>query len=112
MSRIKRAKYDLEYRRAVAQMMLDGQSPAQLSRDLGLSRGMLYRWKDELLASASSSVAVLPASRSAQDSHHQDLSMDVKALAAENSLLRRKLQVAEQEREILKKALSVVNRLE
>ncbi len=97
----KRTVYDEDFRRSVVQMVLDGKSPLRLAQDLSISRSMIYRWRDAALATAAAPSG-LP-----QD---QSVGPCAKDLAAENSRLRRQLTVVTQEREILKKALSVVTR--
>lgn len=42
-------KYDLEFKRECVKRYLDGQSIASLSRETGVSEGVLHQWKNKLL---------------------------------------------------------------
>ncbi len=82
-----RRKYDPAFRAEAVRRVDDGQPAAGVARALGLSPSVLARW----LATARR-----PASAGAEQE-----------LAAENRRLRAALAVAEQERDILKKAVTI-----
>lgn len=90
----KQRKYTEEFRReAVRLMETSGQAIAQIARDLGVNDGVLYRWRD-----AYGQRARLESSPNGRNV--AELEGEVKRLQRENSLLR-------QERDVLKKAISI-----
>ncbi len=72
-------KYDNEFKQQAVKKILDGQSMASVSRELGVAEGVLHNWKKAKLVSSS----------------------DVES---ENLELRKRLREVEMERDILKKA--------
>ena len=78
-----RRKYDDAYKQQALQLLRQGQSVPSVAQALGISEGLLYRWKH----------AQRPA-----------------AMEQELELLRQKLKQVETERDILKKALSIFSR--
>ncbi len=87
-----RRAFTQEFKTDAVQMLLDGHSAASIVERLGITNTkMLYRWKQEQLA-ASGPIAN---------------AMDNKLRALESELRR-----VERERDILKKALSIVGRNE
>ncbi|MGI8468347.1 MAG: transposase [Pyrinomonadaceae bacterium] len=42
-------KYDKEFKREAIKKYLDGQSIASISREIGVSEGVLHKWKNEIL---------------------------------------------------------------
>jgi transposase len=72
-------KYDEEYKQNAVRKILDGQSVASVSRELGVSESILHKWRKAKL----------------------DTSSD---LERENLELRKRLREVEMERDILKKA--------
>ena len=86
-----RRKYDAAFRAEAVRRVTAGQPAAGVARALGLSPSVLARW----LAAARR-----PASAVAEQAAAQEL-------AAENRRLRAALAVAEQERDILKKAVTI-----
>lgn len=69
-----------------------GKSAAQLERELGITKGMLLKWRD----------------RYRVDERRQSLEPnDLEAARAEVKRLRRELEVTAQERDILKKAVAI-----
>ena len=44
-----RRKYDAEFKRNAVQKVLDGQSVASVTRELGISENLIYRWKKAFL---------------------------------------------------------------
>jgi transposase len=90
----KQRKYTEEFRReAVRLMETSGKAIAQIARDLGVNDSVLYRWRDVYGQSAR------PAS-SPNGRNVAELEAEVKRLQRENNLLR-------QERDVLKKAISI-----
>jgi transposase len=86
--------YTQDFKREAVQLMAtSGQPVAQLARELGLNDNLLYRWRHEL-----GSEATLPVGGT------------VGELAAELKRLQRENEVLRQERDILKKAMSIVSR--
>ena len=87
-----RRVFSPEFKQEAVQMLLDGHTASSIVERLGISgTNVLYRWKRELMTS-SGPIA------SAMDSRVREL---------ENELRR-----VERERDILKKALSIVGRVE
>jgi transposase len=89
-----RRKYTAEFKREAVQLMeTSGKAIAEIARDLGINDNNLYRWRglygSQLQTNQHSSVA--------------DMAAELKRLQRENEVLR-------QERDILKKAMSIVSR--
>jgi len=80
-----RRKYDEEFKQNALQMIEHGQSVRSVAQALGVSENLLHKWKQS----------------------RRSLRSD---LEAENADLRAKLRQVEQERDILKKALSIFSR--
>ncbi len=78
-------KYDEEFKQNAVKKILDGQSVASVSRELGVSEGVLHKWKQK--------VVVL----------HSEVEKEVVEL-------KKRLRVVEQENEILKKAALIFGR--
>jgi transposase len=76
-----------------------GKSAAQIERDLGITQGLLVKWRDRYQVKKENGEARLAPS-------------DLEAAQAENRRLRRELAIAEQERDILKKAVSIFSKME
>lgn len=82
--------YSEEFRQEAVQMLLDGHSASSVAGRLGLSSpNLLYRWKKESIHRAG------PAARTLGDRVH---------------FLEEELRRVERERDILKKALSILSR--
>jgi transposase len=78
-------KYDNEFKKQAVKKILDGQSVASVSRELGIAEGVLHNWKKLKLESSSN-------------------------LEKENLELRKQLKEVEMERDILKKAALIFGR--
>ncbi len=78
-------KYDLEFKQQAVKKILDGQSVASLSRELGVAEGILHNWKKLKIESSSN-------------------------LEKENLALKKRLKEVEMERDILKKAALIFGR--
>ena len=78
-------KYDNEFKQQAVKKILDGQSVASVSRELGVAEGVLHQWKKVRLDSST------------------DLEKEVLEL-------KRKLREVEMERDILKKAALIFGR--
>jgi transposase len=76
-----------------------GKSAAQIERELGITKGLLLKWRDRYQVKKANGEARLEPS-------------DLEAAQAENRRLRRQLAIAEQERDILKKAVSIFSKME
>ena len=76
-----------------------GESAAQIERDLGITKGLLLKWRDRYQVKKANGEARLEPS-------------DLEAAQAEVRRLRRQLAIAEQERDILKKAVSIFSKME
>ncbi len=46
-------KYDAEFKRNTVQKVLDGQSVASVSRELGVGEGLIHKWKKDHLQNSS-----------------------------------------------------------
>ena len=74
-----------------------GKSAAELERELGITNGMLLKWRD----------------RYRVDEHRHSLEpSDLEAAQAEIRRLRRELEVTAQERDILRKAVAIFSHRE
>lgn len=88
---INRKQYSSEFKREAVRLVTEGGlSMAQVARDLGLNDNMVSRWKKE---AEQNGQRAFPG-----QGHPQD---------EELSRLRREVEVLRQEREILKKAISI-----
>ena len=85
----KRRHYDAEFKSNVLKMNEQGRSVSSLAESFGINENLIYRWKSTAKSSFKQ------ANRS---------------VVEENRQLRRELQEAQQERDILKKALVIFGR--
>lgn len=91
---MKRRTFTPEFKQeAVRQMELGEKSPSDLARELGIPRNKLYRWKAEIAAKGDAAFTNKPGRPVGKDK-----------FAAENARLRKELEKAKEENEILKKA--------
>lgn len=94
---MKRRKYDPEFKRdAVAMVIRSGKTATDVAKELGINGNMLARWKQEHLARMDQSCGELPES-----------GMKPSEVEAENRRLRRELAHIREQRDILKKAISI-----
>ena len=84
---------------ALELLAASGKSTAQIERNLGITKGLLLKWRDRYQMEQGQSSAKLAPS-------------DLQTAQAEVHRLRRQLAIAEQERDILKKAVSIFSKLE
>ena len=78
-------KYDDEFKQNAVKKILDGQSVASLSRELGVAESLLHKWKRSKFEKSSD-------------------------IEKENLQLKKKLHEVEMERDILKKAALIFGR--
>jgi transposase len=96
----KNRTYTKEFKlEALELLKTSGKSAAQLERDLGITKGLLLKWRDRYQVQEANGDPQLASS-------------DMAAAQAEIRRLRRELTVAQQERDILKKAVSIFSQLE
>jgi transposase len=88
-----RRKYDAEFKAEVLKMVANGQAVGYISKALGVSENLIYRWKQR---TEGKEKAVCPA--------------DCSPLSAENQQLKERVRQLETERDILKKALAIFSR--
>jgi len=94
---MKRRKYDKDFKRdAVAMVIRSGKSATDVAKDLGINGVMLSRWKQEHLARMDESCGALPES-----------GLKPSEVEADNRRLRRELAYVSEQRDILKKAISI-----
>jgi transposase len=99
MSRNYRA-YTKEFKLEALELLASSdKSAAQVERDLGITQGLLVKWRDRYQVKKANGEARLEPG-------------DLEAAQAEIRRLRRQLAVAEQERDILKKAVSIFSKME
>jgi len=84
---------------ALELLRTSGESAAQIERDLGVTKGLLLKWRDRYQVQETNGEPELGPS-------------DLSAAQTEIRRLRRQLMIAEQERDILKKAVSIFSKLE
>ena len=94
-----RRYYDDQFKRDAVALLEGGRSATQLSRELGVSLWNLRDWKQLFGAAGTKASATPPRSPSAGGTVE---------MAVELAELRRKLEVTERQRDILKKALGIV----
>jgi transposase len=90
----KRRKYDADFKAEVLKMVESGQSIPELSKNLGVSESIIYRWQYKSKPPSTEAAKV--------DS--------LSALQSENEGLKARLKQTEMERDILKKALAIFSR--
>ena len=94
----KRKQYSSEFKREAVRLVTEGGlSIAQAARDLGLDDNMVSRWKKEAEQAEQNGQRAFPG-----QGHPQD---------EELARLRRENEVLRQEREILKKAISIFSQV-
>lgn len=92
----KNKKYAEEFKREVLEMATQPDvSVAQLERDLGITPGLIYKWRERYRVDEASGELKASPEREAE---------------AEIRRLKRELEIAKQERDILKKAIQVFSR--
>lgn len=84
---------------ALELLRTSGESAAQIERDLGITTGLLLKWRDRYQVQEQNGAVQLAPS-------------DMAAAQAEIKRLRRQLRIAEEERDILKKAVTIFSKLE
>lgn len=100
MSQKKRRRYPEEFKlEALELLRTSDKSAAQIERELGITQGMLVKWRDRYQVKQTNGQAQLEPS-------------DLESAQAEIRQLRRRLAIAEQERDILKKAVSIFSQME
>lgn len=93
-----RKQYSAEFKRETVRLMTEGGvSVAQVSRDLGVCRSLLGKWKRQLTAEQQTQTCAFPG-------HGQPANEELTRLRRENEILRRE---RDREREVLKKAVSI-----
>jgi transposase len=90
----KRRKYDADFKAEVLKMVESGQSVPELSKNLGISESIIYRWQY----------------KSKPVAKEVGKGDSPSALQAENEGLKARLKQTELERDILKKALAIFSR--
>jgi len=94
-------RYTKEFKLEALELLgTSGKSAAQIERDLGITTGLLLKWRDRYQVKREGNGAA------------QLAASDLSEAQAEIRRLRRQLAIAEQERDILKKAVSIFSRLE
>ena len=92
----KKRTYDQAFQRSAAEMVIVGGKPiVEVARDLGINKFTLKNWKNKIL-NQMGEVKVDDQVRSALE------------LEAENRQLRKELEYVKRQREILKKAMSIL----
>ena len=108
MSKIRR-QYSEEFKREAVRLMTEGGVPlAQVSRDLGVCTSVLGKWKRAMLDSR---LPTIPATGSATGSKVKVFPGHGVARDEELARLRRELEIARQERDILKKAVGIFSQV-
>jgi len=94
-------RYTKEFKlEALELLRTSGKSAAEIERDLGITTGLLLKWRDRYQVKEQENGSV------------QLAQSDMAEAQAEIRRLRRQLAIAEQERDILKKAVSIFSKLE
>ena len=94
---MKRRKYDKDFKRDAVEMVIrSGKSATEVGKELGINGNMLGRWKHEHLAQMDQSCGSLP-----------ETGMTPSEVEAENRRLRKELAHVSEQRDILKKAISI-----
>lgn len=94
----KHRAYTQEFKQEALQLLQSsGMSAAALERELGITNGMLLKWRDRYQVKQGESVSSLEPS-------------DMEAAKREIQQLKRELAVVREERDILKKAVNIFSR--
>lgn len=88
--RVMMRKYDDEFKRNVVRKVLDGQSVASVSREIGVNESLIHKWKRAALENGDG--------------------IKTGAELAEMQALKKRVRELEQENEILKKAALIFGR--
>ncbi len=91
----KRHKYDASYKKEVLKMVADGRPIREVSQTLGIGENLIYKWRSRSATVVSSAPSVMA---------------DAADLTVQNQELKALLRKAEEERDILKKALLIFGR--
>ena len=96
----KRRKYSEEFKRDALQLLeSSGKSISQIERDLDITQGLLSKWKRRYRLTG------------VQENEEPGLAKsEQEEVKAENRHLKRELMIAQQERDILKKAISIFSK--
>ena len=89
---LKRRKYDATFKADVLKMIANGQSVPYVAQALGISEALIYKWKQR---------------NKGEEKHH--FPSQTSDVLIENQRLLQRVSQLEMEREILKKALSIVS---
>lgn len=89
---LKRRKYDITFKADVLKMIANGQSVAYVAQALGISEALIHKWKQ----------------RNRRE-EKQRLSGPASDTLLENQRLQQRISQLETERDILKKALSIIS---
>ena len=89
-----RTKYENEFKVTIVELLLSGKKPKDLSDEYNLDQSMIRRWKREYEA------------KSGDLSKKREVSKE----ALENKALRKELRNITEERDILKKAVSIFSK--
>jgi transposase len=89
---LQRRKYDADFKAEVLKMVANGQSVTYVSKALGISENIIYRWKQK------------------RKGEREGDKVNLSSLSAENQQLKDRVRQLETEREILKKALAIFSR--
>jgi len=91
--RLLRRKYDADFKAEVLKMVAGGRAVAYVSKALGVSENLIYRWKQKT-----------------EGKEKVVFEIDTASLSVENQQLKERVRQLEIEREILKKALTIFSR--
>jgi transposase len=95
MSKRTNRTYTKEFKlEALALYQSSGKSSYQIERELGITRGLLLKWRDRYQAEV-------------EKGETQLVPSELESAKAEILRLRRELRIAQEEREILKKAVNI-----
>ena len=86
-----RRTFTQEFKQEAVQMVLDGHSPGEVAKRLGIQTNLLYRWKTQVIQDSGPAADVL-------DTRVRELELELRRV--------------ERERDILKKALAIFGRNE
>ncbi len=89
-----RRKYDADFKAEVLKMVSSDQAVAYVSKALGVSENLTYRWKQRT-----------------EGKEKAAFQADSSPLSMENQQLKERVRQLETEREILKKALAIFSRM-
>ena|SRR5579862_950542 len=100
MSQNHAKRYSQEFKQEAVRLLLtSGKTAAELGRDLGVSKMTMGTWREEAIANGDCP----------QEAKPEGVRISYSVLKLENARLKKELEIARQQRDILKKSLGILS---